>query len=297
MNHKEMLQEANWQKTIPRERDQTQSLILAWIVGLALLGLCLWTWRLASPQAPGYPTFLFESIAVSTAFSLTVWIVKAATPAGAAIGGMICLLITFWTRSAQPSLLHTALAPLAILFVVTFLSTRAGRRRKISTGLAEGPKGRTASQVIANLSVAALCVVPWMSIDDVTMKGMCLAVLVEATADTVSSELGQAFGGAPFMLTSLHRVQPGVDGAITLLGTLSGIAAGAVVVISGVWSMHLRARDAVISLAAGIFGLFFDSLLGATVERRGWLGNDLVNFTSTAAAASVTALVQRAFPL
>jgi uncharacterized membrane protein len=40
-----------------------------------------------------------------------------------------------------------------------------------------------------------------------------------------------------------------------------------------------------ISCAGGIFGLFFDSLLGATLERRGWLNNDAVNFLSTASAA------------
>jgi uncharacterized membrane protein len=32
--------------------------------------------------------------------------------------------------------------------------------------------------------------------------------------------------------------------------------------------------------------LFFDSLLGATLERRGWLNNDAVNFLSTASAAA-----------
>jgi uncharacterized membrane protein len=32
-------------------------------------------------------------------------------------------------------------------------------------------------------------------------------------------------------------------------------------------------------------GLFFDSLLGATLERRGWINNDAVNFLSTASAA------------
>jgi uncharacterized membrane protein len=41
---------------------------------------------------------------------------------------------------------------------------------------------------------------------------------------------------------------------------------------------------------AGIGGLFFDSLLGATVERKGWIGNDLVNFTSTAFAAALSLL-------
>ncbi len=38
-------------------------------------------------------------------------------------------------------------------------------------------------------------------------------------------------------------------------------------------------------LDAGVFGLFFDSLLGATLERRGWINNDAVNFLSTASAA------------
>ena len=41
------------------------------------------------------------------------------------------------------------------------------------------------------------------------------------------------------------------------------------------------------SLAA-ILGMLFDSLLGATLERGGWIGNDLVNFLSTAFAAAVT---------
>jgi uncharacterized membrane protein len=63
------------------------------------------------------------------------------------------------------------------------------------------------------------------------------------------------------------------------------------------WALRLRPSQAAIALFAGIFGLFFDSLLGATVERRGWLGNDLVNFTSTAFAAVLAAVVYRFFVL
>jgi uncharacterized membrane protein len=43
---------------------------------------------------------------------------------------------------------------------------------------------------------------------------------------------------------------------------------------------------------AGIGGLVFDSWLGATVERRGWLGNDLVNFSSTVFAAGVAGVIR-----
>jgi uncharacterized membrane protein len=48
---------------------------------------------------------------------------------------------------------------------------------------------------------------------------------------------------------------------------------------------HAGAALVLIVFAAGCAGLLFDSVLGATVERRGWLGNDLVNFTSTVFAA------------
>jgi uncharacterized membrane protein len=41
-----------------------------------------------------------------------------------------------------------------------------------------------------------------------------------------------------------------------------------------------------ISCAGGVFGLCFDSLLGATLERRGWLNNDAVNYLSTISAAA-----------
>jgi uncharacterized protein (TIGR00297 family) len=114
-----------------------------------------------------------------------------------------------------------------------------------------------------------------------------LAALAEATADTVSSEIGQAFGGQPVMLTTMRRVDAGVDGAVSLLGTAAGVAAGAVVVLAGQWALRLTPKDAAVALAGGVAGLFFDSLLGATVERKGWLGNDLVNFASTLFAAGV----------
>jgi uncharacterized protein (TIGR00297 family) len=120
-----------------------------------------------------------------------------------------------------------------------------------------------------------------------------LSALAEAAADTVSSEIGQAFGGTPFMLTTLRRVPPGTDGAISLTGTLSGILAAAIIAATGAPALGMPFAECSVAFAAAIAGLFFDSLLGATVERRGWIGNDLVNFFSTTFAAGVALLTIR----
>ena len=89
------------------------------------------------------------------------------------------------------------------------------------------------------------------------------------------------------MVLSLRRVEVGTDGAVTLLGSGAGIAGGVLVAAAGMWALRLRPVEAGIALVAGVGGLFFDSFLGATVERRGWIGNDLVNFASTVFAAGV----------
>jgi uncharacterized protein (TIGR00297 family) len=166
---------------------------------------------------------------------------------------------------------------LVAVFVLTYAATRLGRNRKEARGLAEPRRGRRASQIVANLGVAGLfAAAGWYS--------GCIAALAEAAADTVSSEVGQAIGGPARLLTNWNNVPPGTDGGITIIGTAAGLAAAAVVVALGAAHYALWPKTAMIWLCA-CAGLFFDSLLGATLERRGWIGNDLVNLGSTLFAA------------
>ena len=52
--------------------------------------------------------------------------------------------------------------------------------------------------------------------------------IATAVFDTVSSEIGQVYGRHPFLITTFRRVPPGTDGAVSLEGTLAGLAAAAV---------------------------------------------------------------------
>ena len=297
-----MGEEMVWLKAIPEGRDRWQSQVLTWVVGVLLVGLCLHTAVFAYPLTERFPAFVFGVLGISMAFAMVASGLRAATPAGAVCGGMVCLLLVFWMGSFAGPLLRSGLTPLVLLFVLTFVATRMGRQRKAKAGLAEERRGRSAAQVVANLGVAGLAsswigatVLLWCVRSAVhghdapllLVGTVVLAALAEATADTVSSEIGQAFGGQPVMLTTLRRMEPGADGAVSVLGTAAGVVAGAVVVFAGQWALRLGLKEAVVALIAAVAGLFFDSLLGATVERRGWVGNDLVNFASTLVAAAV----------
>jgi uncharacterized protein (TIGR00297 family) len=296
--------DTGWKKAIPEARDRLQSKWLVGVVGALLVLMCVGVVGWTRTFGVRFPVFVLGAFVLSVAFALIVRKLRAATLGGAVCGGLICLLVTFWTGISTMSVVRSGLTPLVLLFLLTFLATRAGRKRKVVAGLAEGRRGRNAGQVIANLSVAGMCASPWTAWVLAgqmgwmlrggavwMMKGMCLAALVEATADTVSSEVGQAFGGTPVMITTLRRVEVGTDGAVTVLGSCAGVLGGAVVALSGGWAMSIGLAGAMTALVAGVCGLFFDSVVGATVERRGWVGNDLVNFASTAFAAGV-ALVE-----
>jgi uncharacterized protein (TIGR00297 family) len=298
--------DTGWRKAIPEARDRLQSKWLVGVVGTLLVLMSADVVRWTRTFGVRFPVFVLEVFVLSVAFALIVRRLRAATLGGAVCGGLICLHVTFWTGVSTMSVVQSGLTPLVLLFLLTFLATRAGRKRKVVAGLAEGRRGRNAGQVIANLSVAGMCASPWTAwvlagrmgwmltgAAVWMMKGMCLAALVEATADTVSSEIGQAFGGVPVMLVGLRRVDVGTDGAVTLLGSGAGVVAGVLVAAVGAWALRLSVTGGTIAGIAGICGLFFDSLLGATVERRGWLGNDLVNFASTLFAAVLAAVVYR----
>jgi uncharacterized protein (TIGR00297 family) len=233
------------------------------------------------------------ALGISLGFGLLVFLARAATPLAALTGGVITAVLTLAPLPQLSSWYHSALPALLALFLFTFSATRFGRGEKQRLGVAEDKRGRNAAQVAANLGVAGLGAAAALIHP---LPGTCFAVVItaalaEATADTLASELGEVLGGQPVMVTTRRRVPPGTDGAISLAGTLAGLGGSVLVVLVATLTLRLRASDAVCAGLGAASGLFVDSLLGATAERRGWLNNDAVNFLSTFVAAVIACLL------
>jgi uncharacterized protein (TIGR00297 family) len=259
---------------------------LRWQSWLVLAAVAPWC-ALATLQSP-WNHSTQTGLGISLGLALLVWLARAATPLAALTGAVITAVLSLAHLSSS-DVFHSALAPLLALFVLTFSATKFGRSKKEQLGVAEDKHGRNAAQVAANLGVAGMAAAAALSLP--SLGPWCAvavtAALAEATADTLASELGEVLGGQPFMVTTFRRVPAGSDGAVSLAGTLAGTCAAIVVVLVAVLAMGLSPGNAVCAGLGAIAGLFVDSLLGATAERRGWLNNDAVNFLSTLAAAVI----------
>lgn len=245
---------------------------------MSLIGLHL------AQYVPGFwassPARMAVGGAVTVAFALLGRVVRGVSLSGAIAGALICLILLC---TAGPG----AFLVLFSLFVVTWIATRLGRSRKQTLGTAERREGRTAAQVLANLSVAALCGLVYAMRADAMWLVAMVAAMAEVATDTVASECGQAFSREARLITTFQRVPAGTDGGISIAGTVFGIGAGIGISLVGMVCGLVSMRWLWVPVVAGVLGMLADSVLGAWLERRRWLNNEQVNLTGTMIAAAI----------
>jgi len=187
----------------------------------------------------------------------------------------------------------TGLALLAAFFILATLATAHKKKRKAQLeGQKKHPEKRKPGQVFANGGIAALLGL-LAFIFPAQKDVLCLmlaSALSSATADTLASELGMVYGRNAFNILSFKREAQGLDGVVSIEGTLLGMAGSVVIALIYSATNGFNSYTGIIILA-GTVGNLADSFLGASLERRHYLNNDLVNVLNTLIAALVALLI------
>jgi uncharacterized protein (TIGR00297 family) len=227
----------------------------------------------------------WPAAATSLVFSALAYAVRGVTTSGAIAGAAMCFLLYTAVGSR-------AVAVLVIIFLLAWLSTRFGYQKKQRLGTAEARSGRTASQVVANLSLGTACACAYAGTNGKSVFLLAMAAAFsEAAADTVSSEFGQATSKSARLVTTWETVPAGTNGGISLPGTIAGISATIVVSVSCAIFGLVSWKWAAFSALAGAIGMIADSFLGALLEQRRIMNNDAVNFAGTTFAAIAALLL------
>jgi uncharacterized protein (TIGR00297 family) len=228
------------------------------------------------------PDLLLLLVLAACAAASAYW--KKLTPLAALTG-----VITGWAIYIGDG--YRGLAELALFFLLGTAATAWKKNEKLTIkGNAAHQPTRNTGQVLANGGIAAILgILAFLCpLHHDLYSGMLAASLASATSDTLSSELGILYGRRTINILTGKPDERGADGVISLEGLLIGLAGSAIIAATHTTigaSAPNPARTAAIITLSGLFGNLADSLLGATLERKGLLSNDVVNFCNTAIAA------------
>lgn len=171
------------------------------------------------------------------------------------------------------------------LFVLGTLTTKLGYKKKDALGIAQEKGGRRgAKNAIANTAAGvAFAFLIFATPHGAPFALALVAAFATALADTVSSEIGQAYGRTTYLITTFRRVQPGTEGAVSLEGTLAGLAAAAILGAIAAATKLIPPAGIGIVVAAAFVGNTLESYLGATLDRARPMDNEVMNFLNTVA--------------
>lgn len=192
----------------------------------------------------------------------------------------------------------TWLLLLLFFLVSSFAATKYKFALKEAMGVQEGKKGeRGTMNVLANgvapmvAAILSTFATPWIPLEWTSV--IFLSALAVAGADTLASEIG-VLSEKTRLITTLKRVKPGTNGGVSLLGQVCALAASLYTALIGWFVLFFISSQLgltvtlpreswlmFVPVTVGFLGCQLDSLLGATIEMRGWIDKKGVNLVAT----------------
>jgi len=184
--------------------------------------------------------------------------------------------------------------------------TKIRFEEKEAAGISEGRGGRRGPENVWGSALTGLICAILSSQGD-SFLGIKSDVYVLAfvssiatkLSDTFASEIGKAYGKTTFLITTLRKVPPGTEGAVSAEGTAAAVLGGGLLSLYA-WSIGLITLPGVgISTVAAFLGCNAESVIGATLQGKkgfSWMTNEVVNFFNTLIGAGLAFFFTKVFP-
>lgn len=184
-----------------------------------------------------------------------------------------------------------------LYLVLGQLVTKVKFQDKQDRGLAEGRGGRRGPEnvwgsaatsllcAVASVQAAASPTCEFLGVSSNLFVLGFVAALATKLADTFASEIGKAYGKTTFLITSLERVEPGTEGAVSAEGTAAAALGGFLLSLYGAFVGLIEGWPMIaVSAVAAFLATNAESLIGATLQDRegfDFMTNEVVNFINT----------------
>lgn len=209
--------------------------------------------------------------------------------------------------------------PIMSFFILSSLLSKIRKREneKVETYF-EKTGTRDYLQVLANGGIGGVLVIYNQINYSELNYYIYLASLAAVCADTWATEIGTLRKRNTYNILNFKKINQGTSGGISLGGTVGALLGSFIIALSGVfWVSVDLVYYFLLLLLSGLFGSFFDSFLGATIQSQGkckvcsavterdthcgevtqhhrglkWLNNDAVNFFAGVSAAIFLLLI------
>jgi len=172
-------------------------------------------------------------------------------------------------------------AVLLFFYLVGSAITKYKYSLKASLGIAEPSGGaRGFSNVFGNSLAPLFFAMQYGVTKEEIFAFAFVASVATALGDTMASEVGKTVEKV-YLITNFKRVKPGTNGGISAVGEVAAIL-GCVLTSLLAFTLGILPSAYLIIVAVSAFiAIHIDSLLGATLEVKGYLNNSAVNFLAT----------------
>ena len=226
------------------------------------------------------------AVLLSATLSVLAYMLRCLTKGGAVASFLVGAIVGVFSSI-------NAFFLLTVFTIAGFIATIKDFDKKEAEGLQEGKKGERTWKNVLGVGLPPCLVVALDClnlIDQTAFAVMFVSTITVAGADTIASEIGVRDKNV-YMITTLKRTEPGINGGVSKLGTSVSTVAALLIAVLG-WYVLTESLSPLllIPFAMGVLGNILDSVFGALFENKG-LMSKYTNNCSTAIIGAVLGLI------